>query len=199
MSAKIIDWYIAHDGLSEVRGPRSNPMIIAWIRRFFAGSTDDSTIAWCGIARHEAALATDTPSVPKPFRARSWLAYGEAIAIDEIEPGDTVVFRRGAAGHVGVYGGPHVDGRVFVWGGNQGNKISRAVYPIRDILGVRGGACFVSLRNRPIYIDPRQQRRSSASRMLPRARSTYARGSACMRARCSATHVSGFSFSHSSR
>lgn len=137
MSALILGWYIDHDGLSEVRGPRSNPKILAWIRRFFPTVKDDLTVAWCGIARHEAALATGTPSVPKPFRARSWLNYGEAIALDEVDLGDTVVFRRGAAGHVGVYGGAHSDGHIYVWGGNQDNKICKAVYPIKDILGVR--------------------------------------------------------------
>jgi uncharacterized protein (TIGR02594 family) len=137
MSSLILDWYIDHDGLSEARGQRSNPKILAWIRRFFRDADDDSTIAWCGIARHEAALATGTPSVKNPFRARSWLAYGVAVSIDEMKLGDTVVFSRGAAGHVGVYAGEHSDRHIYVWGGNQNNMICKAVYPVKDLLGVR--------------------------------------------------------------
>jgi hypothetical protein len=71
----------------------------------------------------------------KGLRARSWLAVGEPIALEEAESGyDVVVLKRGAGeqpgpevmdapGHVGFFAG--VEGQdVLLLGGNPGDSVT---------------------------------------------------------------------------
>jgi uncharacterized protein (TIGR02594 family) len=134
----ILGWYEDHAGECEIPGPRSNSKIIAWIREFFPRATDDSTVAWCGIARHQAAKFSETPSPKYPFRAKSWLNVGEPIDLEDAMPGDTLIFKRDAGGHVGVFVRLHeTQGFIVVLGGNQKNRIGESVYPIKNLLGIR--------------------------------------------------------------
>jgi hypothetical protein len=72
--------------------------------------------------------------------------------MNDAQPGDIVVFWRGsptaATGHVAVL--VRFDGdRVIVRGGNQGNKVSDAPYPVSRIVGIRRADGNRVVNNRP--------------------------------------------------
>lgn len=123
-------------GLAEVRGPGSNARLLAMIRRWIPWAEDDSTTAWCGILRAEAARHTASVAPEQPFRARMWLTVGTPVALENALPGDTVVLERGRGGHVGLYVSREAT-TVRLLGGNQHNRVCEADYPIADALGVR--------------------------------------------------------------
>jgi hypothetical protein len=79
--------------------------------------------------------------------ARSWLAVGEPVTLEEAEAAfDLVVLSRGedapgpevldAPGHVGYFLGVH-GAKVLVWGGNQSDSFNLAYFPTSRILGIR--------------------------------------------------------------
>ncbi len=121
----------------EIPGSRSNPALLAMIRRWIPWATDDSTTAWCAILRAEAAKATKTAIPAKPFRALSWLTAGADVALQDARQGDTAILDRGGGkGHVGLYMG-HANNRVTTYGGNQRNRITEDSFPLDDLLGIR--------------------------------------------------------------
>jgi uncharacterized protein (TIGR02594 family) len=82
----------------------------------------------------------------KSLSAKSWLAVGIPISIEEARPdADIVIFNRTnnpALGHVAFYAGydPHIsepNKSVVVLGGNQGNQVSLQYFPVNKIAGVR--------------------------------------------------------------
>lgn len=136
INEKIIEFYRASN-YREIIGSRSDNALLAMIRRWIPWADDDSTTAWCGILRAEAAKATGTPLPKKPFRALSWLTVGRPVSIEDAMQGDTIIFDRGGGkGHVGLYMG-HTSMRVAVLGGNQRNRVGEDSYPVDDVLGIR--------------------------------------------------------------
>ena len=86
----------------------------------------------------------------KSLRARSWLTVGRAIRLDEAEPGDVIVLKRGggdqpgpevieAPGHVGFFAGFDTVAAewVQVLGGNQSDGVNVREYSTERLLGVR--------------------------------------------------------------
>ena len=82
--------------------------------------------------------------------ARSWLNQGQAIKLNEAEPGnDVVILKRGRApqpgpevtsgapGHVGFFAGVGPDGRIMLLGGNQSDGVNTQSFDREDVLGVR--------------------------------------------------------------
>ena len=95
--------------------------------------------AWCAAFINAALGATGRKGTGK-LNARSFLDYGTPT--DAPSEGDIVVLQRGGRsswmGHVGLVAGFSADGKsVKVLGGNQGNKVSVAEFPVDKVLGYR--------------------------------------------------------------
>ena len=144
-------------GVREVAGPVSNAHILAMLRLDNTWVEGDE-VAWCSALVNYVTWLLRLPR-SKSLAARSWLQVGVPIALEQAKPGfDVVVLKRGgdkepgpeilaAPGHVGFFAGvetpPRVtfnDGdrrQVLILGGNQGDQVSVAPYPVGRILGVR--------------------------------------------------------------
>ncbi len=139
---KILTELLKLYGTAEVGGAKSNPDLIAILRKHYKQATDDSTTAWCGIMMAEAfTRAGESDLVPDLFMAaRSWLSLPNPVELDKAELGDIVIFWRGTpegwSGHVAVYVN-QIGENVFVCGGNQGDRVSIAPYAKARILGIR--------------------------------------------------------------
>ena len=125
-------------GIKEAAGAASNPMILAMLR-LDDPSIPSEDVPWCSAWVNWVAWLLRLPR-SKSLAARSWLAVGTPITLAEARPGfDVVVLKRGAnvqAGHVGWFsaiGGAH----VWILGGNQGDAVSLAAFPVEDVVGVR--------------------------------------------------------------
>jgi uncharacterized protein (TIGR02594 family) len=103
-------------------------------------------VAWCSAFIQHAAFELGLERTGSAA-ARSWLTVGQPVKLLEAQPGfDVVVLSRGtwrpgpevikAPGHVAMFVKVHGE-RVWVWGGNQGNGVSLAAFPVNDILGIR--------------------------------------------------------------
>lgn len=132
--------------VEEVEGHVSNPQILAMLRLDSDWPMDDST-PWCSAFVNYIAWLLDLPR-SKSLRARSWLLIGTPVAIEEAAPGfDVVVLKRGpghqpgpevldVSGHVGFLAGwEGLD--VLVLGGNQGNAVTVARFPRKQVIGIR--------------------------------------------------------------
>lgn len=134
-------------GLAEIHGPQHNGFI-QWCFSLCSLSpeTPDET-PWCSAFCNGIAWMMRLPR-SKSAAARSWLAIGQPIPVEQAQPGnDVVILARGegqqpgaeiiaAPGHVGFFAGLEV-GRVHLLGGNQGDRVSVAPFPRARILGVR--------------------------------------------------------------
>jgi uncharacterized protein (TIGR02594 family) len=133
-------------GTTETPGLASNPIVLAMLRLDQAWPTGDD-VAWCSAFTNFIAWLLRLPR-SKSLSARSWLAVGTPVALDRAEAGfDVVILQRGtgkqpgpevlsAPGHVGWFAGVD-NGRVLVLGGNQGDQVSVASFPVSRVLGVR--------------------------------------------------------------
>ncbi|MBI1207469.1 MAG: TIGR02594 family protein [Azospirillum sp.] len=123
-------------GQQEVPGALSNPRILEYHKATSLGATSDE-VPWCSSfinwAMQQAGLSRTESAA-----ARSWLDWGVNLAAPA--PGCVVVFWRGsrdaATGHVALFL-RMVGDRVEVLGGNQGNSVSVASYPVQQVLGYR--------------------------------------------------------------
>ncbi len=127
-------------GIAEFPGVAANPAIMrAWSYCDHAPPKGDET-AWCSAKSCEWMERAGLPSTRAP-NARSWLKWGHELKAPK--PGCVAVFWRGSPtgweGHVGLYVGPGSSPRtVKILGGNQGNCVSIADYPVAQLLGWRG-------------------------------------------------------------
>lgn len=141
-------------GLHEVEGPSANPLILWMLQSCYPGITDD-VIPWCSSfpnAIHRMLRLPRTNSL----RARSWLAEGRVINIDEAERGfDLVILTRGpylqpgpsvieAPGHVGYFHSYDENLKlIYLLGGNQNDAVNvtkfdyAEMWPKGRILGIR--------------------------------------------------------------
>lgn len=132
-------------GSTEVDGSVSNPQILAMLKLDAEWPGDDE-VPWCSAFVNYVAWLARCPR-SKDLRARSWLRVGIGITIDQAEPGDVVVLKRGvgvqpgpdvydAPGHVGFYAGQTGE-LVEVLGGNQSNSVKISRYVQTNILSIR--------------------------------------------------------------
>lgn len=123
-------------GVQEIPGPEHNPEIIKYSSETgLSWITSDET-PWCSSFINWCAMKAGLNRSGKA-NARSWLSVGTKTT--NPEPGDVVVFWRDSIeshnGHVGIFMGFNHDGsRVFVLGGNQGNRVSVSSYPANRVL-----------------------------------------------------------------
>ena len=129
-------------------GPEQNHPLISWWFELcgYAPNTPDE-VPWCSVCLNGICWDLRLPR-SKSAAARSWLGVGTVVLAHEAIVGyDVVVLQRGAGaqpgpevlaapGHVGLYAGREGD-RILVLGGNQGNAVSVAPFPIERVLGIR--------------------------------------------------------------
>lgn len=133
-------------GTKEVAGIEDNPMVVAMLK-LDADWPKADEVPWCSaFVNYICWLARAARS--KSLRARSWLRVGSSISLAGACVGrDVVVLKRGgsnqpgpdvlkAPGHVGFYAGQEGN-YVLVLGGNQGDQVSVARFPVSRILGLR--------------------------------------------------------------
>ena len=129
-------------------GTQDNPYIQAWLEDAGLPQGSHDEVPWCGaFAKFIVDRCLGLPTPPLPARARSWLLAG--LPVDVPERGDVVVFKRGggdqpgsgvlsAPGHVAFFLGlDNYPNYVRVVGGNQGNQVSKGVFPEFNVLGYR--------------------------------------------------------------
>lgn len=131
-------------GVREVPGSQHNPQIIAMLR-LDASTVAADEVPWCSAFANYVAWLLRLPR-SKSLLARSWLAVGQPVTEPQVGF-DVVVLMRGPApqpdasnttapGHVGFFAGFEGD-KVAVLGGNQGDRVSVALFPRELVLGYR--------------------------------------------------------------
>jgi len=133
-------------GSEEVGGSIDNPQIMAMLKLDNDWPENDE-VPWCSAFTNYVCWLLRLPR-SKNLRARSWLAIGRGIQLDDAIAGfDVVVLKRGkgsqpgpevleAPGHVGFYAGRFGE-YVEVLGGNQSDRVKISRYHAKRILGVR--------------------------------------------------------------
>jgi uncharacterized protein (TIGR02594 family) len=101
---------------------------------------------WCAAFVNSVLEESNIPSNNDhryPLTARAFLDWGQRVSKEDIQPGDVVVFPRGASswqGHVGFYLKTEVINGIqyyLILGGNQSNKVSIVTYRASRALGIR--------------------------------------------------------------
>ena len=133
-------------GLREGAGSVHNPQVVAMLQLVTPSVVDDET-PWCSAFVNYICWLLALPR-SSSLAARSWLAVGREVPLDQAVQGfHVVVLSRGAGpqpgpetldapGHVGFFAGYDGDG-IELLGGNQGNKVSFSAFPKSRILGIR--------------------------------------------------------------
>lgn len=125
-------------GLSEIPGPKHEPVIGRWLDRLKAPFRDDET-PWCGILVAGVFDEVGIKPVANPWGARQWLKFGIELPTPRL--GSVVVFwrgkREGWSGHVGFVVGKDKAGNLMVLGGNQNDKVTIAPFALNRVLGYR--------------------------------------------------------------
>lgn len=124
----------AFEGLVEVPGSGSNPVILYWaealgIRDIY--TNDD--LAWCAVFGSRIALACHLPLPGKRYdlmRAKSFETWGRALTVPTL--GAWLTFKRSGGYHVGWYLGERPDA-YRIWGGNQKNTVG-AIWKLKSEL-----------------------------------------------------------------
>jgi uncharacterized protein (TIGR02594 family) len=123
---KLLTTARAYYGLTEVKGGKHNPTILAWaedlgpsVKAYY---TEDE-LPWCGLfmAHCMKKAGLDHPKGYESLRAMSYRFWGTQVS--QAMLGDILVFERPGGGHVGLYVGE--DGTHYhVLGGNQKDMVS---------------------------------------------------------------------------
>lgn len=135
-----INFALSFYGVNEAfTNGKSNPIVVSFFKEFADWATNSTTTAWCS-AYVNSIMASTGYEYSGSVSARSWMNVGQDVK--NPRTGDVVVFWRESKnswkGHVGIFISFTSDGRnINVLGGNQGNKVSIAPYPISQLLGYR--------------------------------------------------------------
>ena len=122
-------------GVAETKGALDNPQILAMLKLDGAWPEHDE-VPWCSAFCNYICWLLGLPRSGS-LAARSWLTVGEAIELHEaIADSDIVVLSRDGGGHVGFFSSCTAT-EVELLGGNQGDKVCLARFPIDRIIGVR--------------------------------------------------------------
>lgn len=116
-----------------------NPKILQYFKDVGHPWVKDDETAWCAAFVGAMLKRAGMPHTGK-LNARSYVEWGDPVALDQARPGDIVVFWRGSPsswqGHVGFYTA-HDDNYVMVLGGNQANQVNIRPYSREQLLAVR--------------------------------------------------------------
>jgi uncharacterized protein (TIGR02594 family) len=146
-----------YDGLAEVPGVESNPVILKMARAIGAPAwyhNDDQP--WCAVFKNHNLLETEllmalgTRGDPYDrLRALTFLSWGVGLAGPAL--GATCVFSRPEGAHVADYLGEHGD-RLYVYGGNQNNRVRGTWMPRERLRGYRWPLGVELPRIRPVLL-----------------------------------------------
>lgn len=127
-----------HDGLYEWKDGH-NPIIVQWFADVGHAWVKDDETAWCAAFVGAMLKRSGLPHTGK-LSARSYLGWGDPVALDDAQEGDVIIFSRGDPkgwqGHVAFFVRQEGD-RIICFGGNQGNQVNERAYPLSRLLGVR--------------------------------------------------------------
>lgn len=141
-----------HLGLEEWPGARHNPAVVQLFEDVGHSWVQDDETAWCAAFVGSVLASLGLPHTGA-LNARSYLEWGEEVAIQDAQPGDVAVFWRGSRsswqGHVAFFV-RFEGGRVVVRGGNQGNKVSDQAYPMDRLLAIRRATGAAPAGSRPV-------------------------------------------------
>lgn len=129
-------------GTEEWPGARHNPVIIGFFEAAGHSEIHDDETSWCAAFVGAICAELGLPNTGR-LNARSYLQWGFRVSQSDAIPGDVVVLWRGSPdgwqGHVGFL--VRFDGdRVVMRGGNQGDAVSDAAFPISRVLAFRRAA-----------------------------------------------------------
>lgn len=129
----------AYLGMEEWPGAKHNPKILEMFDTVGHGTVKDDETAWCAAFVGSVLASLGLPHTGK-LNARSYQTYGQSVRLQDARPGDIVVLWRGSPsswqGHVAFL--VRFEGNnVILRGGNQGNKVSDAAFPIDRIVAIR--------------------------------------------------------------
>lgn len=109
-------------GTREMPGNADNPEILAWAQETgLAKIYSADSIPWCGLFMAIVAKRADKPIPKDPLWALNWKNFGNPSPLPAL--GDTVVFKRGTGGHVGLYVAEDKD-TFHILGGNQSDAVT---------------------------------------------------------------------------
>lgn len=126
------------EGIAEIPGPSSNPIILRWARDINAPpffNNDD--IAWCAVYANRLAMACQFPLSGKGYeliRAKSFTQWGQDLPHEAL--GAWMVFSRPEGSHIGLYLG-ETKTAYRVHGGNTGNRVGTAWIAKSRLIGRR--------------------------------------------------------------
>jgi uncharacterized protein (TIGR02594 family) len=134
-------------GINEIKGAVDNPLILAMLKLDASWPQNDET-PWCSAFANFVCWLLGLPR-SHSLAARSWLLVGSEVKhkFEALIGFDVVVLQRGsgpqpdasvinASGHVGFFDG-FENNLVQILGGNQGDSVRVAKFPIEQILGIR--------------------------------------------------------------
>ena len=121
-------------GQAEIPGQEANPRIVEYHDTCLLKATSDE-VAWCSAFVNWCMMKVGVPGTASAA-ARSWCRWGK-----EVQPqrGAVAVFKRGTGwqGHVALVLSIRPGGFIRVIGGNQGDRVSIAVYKLSDMIACR--------------------------------------------------------------
>lgn len=147
-----------------------NPKILQYFADVGHGWVKDDETAWCAAFVGAMLKRAGMPQTGK-LNARSYLDWGDEVALDDAQEGDIVVFWRGTPdgwqGHVGFFV-RRAGVSIEVLGGNQANQVNVKRYPVDRLLGVRRAPgtqapTMVRVADRPAREAPAQSKTMQAS------------------------------------
>jgi uncharacterized protein (TIGR02594 family) len=128
-------------GLTEGRGSLDNPILLRWAQSlggFAERYYQHDSIPWCGLTiGHVVSVTLPHEVIPNnPLSALAWAKFGQAVPGNKPVKGAIAVFRRVGGGHVAIL--DHEEpGYCVVWGGNQGDKVSKTKVPRERLVAYR--------------------------------------------------------------
>lgn len=146
MNITLFDLAQRHIGIKErSEKDKDHPLIQWWLSLCGYGFDAQDEVPWCSAFVNGMAWTLGLPR-SRSAAARSWLEVGKPVPLSQATIGfDVVILSRGAppSGHVGLFAGlsqaaaADQPSLVHLLGGNQGNKVSVADFPVERVLGVR--------------------------------------------------------------
>lgn len=126
-------------GEREFPGAKHSPVVVGFFEDVGHSWVKDDETAWCAAFVGSILAQVGLPHTGK-LNARSYLDWGNDVAPRSVQPGDVCVLWRISPsswqGHVAFVVRFEGD-QVLLRGGNQGNRVSDAWYPVSRVLGYR--------------------------------------------------------------
>ena len=123
-----------HIGLTEIKGPKHHPEIVAMWKAIKRGGINDDETPGCAAFVGACLERVGIPST-RFEGARSYASWGEAL--DKPVAGCVVVFSRDGGGHVGFVVGQDKAGNLLVLGGNQADAVNVKTFPRSRVTAYR--------------------------------------------------------------